>query len=61
MKFSYHDIVALHLCLLIGQFVILHLKTKMTDNGFFLCGTINHYFISLEVNNQILALIYSTE
>lgn len=32
MMFSYHDIVALHLCLLIGQFVILHLKTEMTDN-----------------------------
>lgn len=28
----YHDIVALHLCLLVGQFVILHLKTEITQD-----------------------------
>lgn len=59
MMFSYHDIVALHLCLLIGQFVILHLKTKMIDNGVFYVAQLTT--ISLDVNNQILALIYSIE
>lgn len=24
---SYHDVVTLHLCLLIGQFIVLHFKT----------------------------------
>lgn len=28
---SYHDIMALHLRLFVGQFVILHLKTKIED------------------------------
>lgn len=30
---SYHDVVALHLRLLIGQFVVFHFKTTMTDNS----------------------------
>ena len=66
---SYHDIVTLHLCLFVSQFIVLHFKTLEREernkirfyNKFDKCTFLVwlHYTISTHVNNseQIYVLV----
>lgn len=56
---SYHDIVALHLRLLVGQFVILHFKTARKGGGFneLPSDKNKHFCLLLQQPAQLPALI----